>query len=253
MGTILVTGSASGIGRATAERLRKDGQRVIGLDLREAEVIADLGTPAGRAEGVRAIADAARGVLDGVVSAAGAGPYAAPALVLRVNYFGAVAMLDELLPLLARGERPAAVAISSIGGVFEHALVPALIDACLAGDEPAALAALGSLDGSGSYQNAKRALALAVRKRAPAWGARGVRLNAVLPGSIDTPMLHTIHQHGVLGPQTRMLPVPLQREGRPEEIASAIAFLLGPDASYVHGECLHVGGGADAVVRPGAL
>jgi NAD(P)-dependent dehydrogenase (short-subunit alcohol dehydrogenase family) len=253
MRTIVVTGSASGIGAATAERLRKDGARVIGVDWKRGDVVADLGTREGRAHAVAEIARIAQDRLDGVVSAAGAGPYDAPDLVVRVNYFGAVVMLDELRPLLARGERPAAVAISSIGAVFEHSTIPALIDACLAGDEARALAALGAADGNVAYQNAKRAFALAVRRRAQPWGAAGIRLNAVLPGSIATPMLDRLHVHEALGPQVRMLPIPLGREGAPGEIAGAIAFLLSADASYLHGAMLHVDGGADAVVRPDAL
>jgi NAD(P)-dependent dehydrogenase (short-subunit alcohol dehydrogenase family) len=51
----------------------------------------------------------------------------------------------------------------------------------------------------------------------------------------------------------RALPKPLGREAWPAEVAGPIAFLLGPDASYVHGELLHVGGGSDAIVRPDAL
>jgi NAD(P)-dependent dehydrogenase (short-subunit alcohol dehydrogenase family) len=249
MRTIVVTGSASGIGAATAERLRKDGHRVIGVDLRAGEVVADLGTEQGRR---RALAGIER-ALEGVVSAAGAGPYDDAATVTRVNYFGAVAMLDGLLELLARGREPSAVAISSIGAVFDALALPAFVEACLAGDEAQALREIEGRDGNAAYVNAKRAFALAVRRRAPAWGARGVRLNAVLPGSIATPMLDKLHAHEALGPQVRALPKPLGREAWAAEVAGPIAFLLGPDASYVHGELLHVGGGSDAIVRPDAL
>jgi NAD(P)-dependent dehydrogenase (short-subunit alcohol dehydrogenase family) len=253
MRTIVVTGSASGIGAATAERLRKDGHRVIGVDLRAGDVVADLGTEAGRRAALAGIERASGGALEGVVSAAGAGPYDDAATVTRVNYFGAVAMLDGLLELLARGRAPAAVAISSIGAVFDALIVPGHVEACLDGDEPRALREIEGRDGNTAYVNAKRAFALAVRRRAPAWGARGVRLNAILPGSIATPMLDKLHAHEGLGPMVRALPKPLGREARAEEVAGPIAFLLGPDASYVHGELLHVGGGSDAVVRPDAL
>jgi NAD(P)-dependent dehydrogenase (short-subunit alcohol dehydrogenase family) len=253
MGTIVVTGSASGIGAATAERLRKDGHRVIGVDLRVGDVRADLGTQAGRRAALAAIERASGGALEGVVSAAGAGPTDDAATVTRVNYFGAVAMLDGLLEVLARGSQPSAVAITSVGAVFDALAIPAFVEACLAGDEARALREIEGRDGNTAYVNAKRAFALAVRRRAPAWGARGVRLNAVLPGSTATPMLDRLHADATLGPLVRALPKPLGREARPDEVAGAIAFLLGPDASYVHGELLHVGGGADAVVRPDAL
>src|SRR5262245_24306419 len=252
MRTIVVTGSASGIGAATAECLRKDGHRVIDVDLRAGDVVADLGTQEGRSSALAAIERISGGALEGVVSAAGAGPYDDARIVTRVNYFGAIAMLDGLLELLARGRDPA-VAISSIGAIFEALAIPAYIEACLAGDEAGALRAIEGRDGNTAYVNAKRAFALAVRRRAATWGARGVRLNAILPGSTATPMLDKLHVHEALGPQVRALPIPLGREARPSEMAGPIAFLLGPDASYVHGELLHVGGGSDAIVRPDAI
>lgn len=251
--TIAVTGSASGIGAATAARLEKDGARVIRVDWKGGDVVADLGTPEGRAAALAGVRRAAGGALDGLVSGAGLGPYDDPAAVVRVNYFGAVAVLDGLHDLLARGRAPAAVAISSIGAVFEALHVPGFADACLAGDEAGALARLAGGDGNVAYTNAKHALALAVRARAAAWGAAGVRLNAVLPGKVATPMLAKIHGHEALGPAVAALPVPLGREAEPEELAAAIAFLLGPDARYVHGALLKVDGGADALARPGAL
>jgi NAD(P)-dependent dehydrogenase (short-subunit alcohol dehydrogenase family) len=66
-------------------------------------------------------------------------------------------------------------------------------------------------------------------------------------------MLAKIHVHESLGPAVAALPVPLGREAQPEELAAAIAFLLGPDACYVHGALLKVDGGSDAHVRPDAL
>jgi NAD(P)-dependent dehydrogenase (short-subunit alcohol dehydrogenase family) len=250
---IAVTGSASGIGAATAARLEQDGHRVIRVDWKGGDVVADLGTPAGRTAAADGIRRAAGGALDGLVSGAGLGPYDDAAAVVRVNYFGAVAVLDALLDVLARGREPAAVAISSIGAVFEAMHLPGFAAACLAGDEAGALAAIAGRDGNTAYTNAKHALALGVRRRAPAWGAAGVRLNGVLPGKVATPMLAAIHRHEALGPAVGALPVPLAREAPPEELAAAIAFLLGPDARYVHGALLKVDGGADAVVRPDAL
>jgi NAD(P)-dependent dehydrogenase (short-subunit alcohol dehydrogenase family) len=251
--TLAVTGSASGIGRATAERLEKEGARVIRVDWKAGDVVADLGTPAGRAEAVAGIGRLAGERLGGLVSGAGLGPYEEAKAVVRVNYFGALAVLDGLLDLLAQGHEPAAVAISSIGAVFQAVVVPGCVAACLAGDEAAALAAIDGRDGNTAYVTAKHALALALRRRAAEWGALGIRLNAVLPGKVATPMLAKIHAHEALGPSIQALPVPLGREAAPAEIADAIVFLLGPDARYVHGTTLKVDGGADAIVRPEAL
>ena len=106
---VVVTGSASGMGAATRARLEADGQRVVGVDLRDAEVVADLGTPDGRpGRGRRASRELAGGSIDGLVTWAGvAGLTERPpgSLLVSVNYFGTVALLEGLRPLLAAGDR----------------------------------------------------------------------------------------------------------------------------------------------------
>src|SRR5215831_7515125 len=123
MRTIAITGSASGIGAATRKRLERDGARVVGVDLRGAEVQADLATRDGRAAAIAAVGAAAGGALEGVVACAGLGPqHADKAAIVSVNYFGAIEMLDGLRPLLARGERPAAIAICSNSATLSPAV-----------------------------------------------------------------------------------------------------------------------------------
>src|SRR5690348_893602 len=171
--TCVVTGSASGIGAATAGRLRAAGARVIGVDLRDAEVIADLATAAGRAALVEAAARLSGGRLDGVVANAGGGP---PETMLQLNFFGAVATLDGLRPLLAESDAPRAVAISSVASLAPGD--PALVDPCLAHDETAAKAAaetaIAADGGAGLYGSAKVALNRWCRKAAVAadWAGR---------------------------------------------------------------------------------
>lgn len=102
--TYLVTGAASGIGRATAARLRDGGHTVIGADLKGADISADLATPAGRTELVQRAEELTGGRLDAVIACAG---LAHPdPVTLRVNYFGMVATLEGLRPLLAAGTDP---------------------------------------------------------------------------------------------------------------------------------------------------
>jgi NAD(P)-dependent dehydrogenase (short-subunit alcohol dehydrogenase family) len=250
MRTIVVTGSASGLGAAVADRLKRDNHRVIGIDRHRADIAADLGTPEGREQALREASELAGGVLDGVVSCAGLGPYDEPTAITRVNYFGALAILEGLRDCLTRGSNPAAVAISSVGAIVEAIAIPEHMDACRAGDEERAVATIEGQHGNTAYVNAKRALALAVRQRAAEWGALGVRLNAVAPGKTETPMLDKLLADEEHAPAINALPVPLLRSAPAAEVAGAIVFLLGPDSRYVHGQVLFADGGADALMRP---
>jgi NAD(P)-dependent dehydrogenase (short-subunit alcohol dehydrogenase family) len=109
------------------------------------------------------------------------------------------------------------------------------------------------LDGATVYGTAKLALTRAVRHRAVAWAQAGVRLNAVAPGPVDTPLLAAGLDDPVLGPLIEGLPVPVGRRGTPAEIAAAVGFLLDPANGFVHGAVLFVDGGTDAMLRPDAL
>jgi NAD(P)-dependent dehydrogenase (short-subunit alcohol dehydrogenase family) len=252
---VAVTGSASGIGAAVTAALRAQGVRVVGVDLRDADVEADLSGEPGRARTVASVTDAAGGRLHGLVACAGIGPHVRPAgAIARVNFFGTLAVVDGLLPALAAsaGEEPAAVVISSnSAGITPRD--DALLDAMEQGDETVASARADEVDGAVVYGTSKLAVARAVRRRAADWGASGVRLNAVAPGPVDTPLLDASRADPVYGPLVDALPVPLGRRAAPQEIASVVTFLLGDGARYVHGSVLFVDGGTDALLRPEAL
>jgi NAD(P)-dependent dehydrogenase (short-subunit alcohol dehydrogenase family) len=115
MGTIVVTGSASGIGAATRKRLMAQGDRVIGVDVREADVVADLATQPGRRAAIERVESLCGGKLDGLVTCAGLMglPGRPGRLLAELNYYGTIQMQEAARPWLARGSRPAAVAISS--------------------------------------------------------------------------------------------------------------------------------------------
>ena len=101
--TIVVTGSASGMGAATVTRLSAAGDRVIGIDLHDAEVTADLATPEGRAAAIDGVAAAVDGSIDGLVTWAGmSGLDKYPgSLLVSVNHFGTVALLAAVESLLS--------------------------------------------------------------------------------------------------------------------------------------------------------
>jgi len=244
-----VTGSASGIGAAVRRRLERDGLRVVGVDLRGAEVVADLATTAGRAAAVAGVLAASGARLDALVACAGLGPHVErwPTIV-AVNHFGATSVLAGLRDALAKGERPAAVAIASNSATLPYADGP-LAAACLAGDEAEASRLALASDGHTAYAGSKLALARWVRREAPAWARAGIRLNAVAPGPVRTPLLEAGLAHPLYGPAIRDFPVPTGGPGSPDDVAAAVAFLLGPEAAFCAGSVLFVDGGTDAMLR----
>ena len=249
MRTYVITGAASGIGAATADRIRADGHRVIGVDLRDADVVADLGTADGRhrlVDRVNSLSDS----VDAVV--ANAGVMGDPEITVRVNFFGAVATLDGLRPLLSRGHAPRAAATASVAVL--HRVHDDLVAACLDLDEAraCALAVDARLDAITVYASTKRALARWVRTNAPLpeWAGAGIALNAVAPGTIRTAMTAPLlADPGFADILDSSVPMPLGGVADPTAVASALAFLTAADTTHVTGQVLFVDGGADAVLR----
>ncbi|HWE66866.1 MAG TPA: SDR family oxidoreductase [Acidimicrobiales bacterium] len=246
-----VTGSASGIGAACSARLGAAGYTVIGVDQHDADVVADLGTVEGRASAVAGISAACGSDLAGVVTCAGlaGSPDRAGSLLASVNYFGTVELLTGLRPLLRQGG--SAVAISSNSTTVQPAIPADLVEACLAHDETTARALADAVGSMVTYPASKLAVAYWVRRQAtgPEWAGMGVRLNAIAPGMIDTPMVSSMQSHPEVGPLLDMLPIPVGRKGRPEEIAALVELLLGPHGGFFCGSVLFCDGGSDAVLR----
>ncbi|MEU7141524.1 SDR family oxidoreductase [Nocardia sp. NPDC046473] len=246
--TCVVTGSASGIGAATAALLRERGAKVIGCDLDNAEVRADLSTPSGRQSLVDQVSE--YGPIDAVLAIAGGGKTG----LLETNYFGAVATLNGLRPLLTQSPAPRAVAVSSTSS-----LAPAderIMQACLAGDEATAVAYLAADPAAGGatggYGIAKRALNRWVRTVAPTaeWAGAGIALNVVASGVVDTPAAAWIFADDeVRRAVETAAPQPFGGfPGRPEWVAELICWLAGEGNRFVTGQIIFADGGSEAVV-----
>lgn len=255
MSTFVVTGSASGMGKASAERLREAGHVVIGVDLKDADVVADLSTPAGRSAAVAQVLERSGGALDGAVLAAGLGPHPGrEKLIAQVNYFGVVELLNGWRDALATSGDARVVVFSSNSSTTVPLVPEKTIRAFLDGDAEAAIAATKRFKDNASamvYAGSKIAVTRWLRRNAvlPEWIGSGIRLNAVAPGAILTPMVEAQladpHQRGAI----EAFPMPVGRHGKAEEVAEAVMFLLGPASGFMVGTVLFVDGGTDAYFR----
>jgi NAD(P)-dependent dehydrogenase (short-subunit alcohol dehydrogenase family) len=250
----VVTGAASGIGAATRSVQEAQGDRVIGVDQHDADITVDLTTVEGRRALVEQTERLSNGTVDGVLAIAGlATP--SPATV-GVNYFGTLATLEGLRPLLARSAAPRAVAVSSMAALMD--IDDELERLLTAHDEPAALAQAQMLldtrppGGDRIYPTTKRALSRWVRRMAAtdAWAGSHIALNAVAPGVIRTPMVADMlaTPEGVEQLQ-RFVPMPLNGFAQAEVVAHVLTWLVSPLNSHLCGQVIYVDGGSDVVLR----
>jgi NAD(P)-dependent dehydrogenase (short-subunit alcohol dehydrogenase family) len=245
--TTVVSGSKSGMGRAVRNLLEARGERVIGVDLGEADVVADLGAAEGREAALTAIAAASPDGIDAVIACAGLANQDRRAVV-AVNYFGTVALVEGLRPLLAVGRSPRAVVISSSAAILPFDAE--LVELCLAGDE---LRALGRADHvAEAYASSKRALTRWIRRTAaaPGWAPAGVLLNGVAPGLVRTPMteplLATDEGRAMLAASA---PFAVREAASADDVAPLLAFLASPDNRYMVGQVPFCDGGKDVLLR----
>jgi NAD(P)-dependent dehydrogenase (short-subunit alcohol dehydrogenase family) len=210
-----------------------------------------LSTPEGRRSAVGGATEQSGGELAGIVTCAGlaALPGRAGSLLASVNYFGTVDVLEGLRPLLIRGG--SAVAISSNSTTVQPAVPADLVEACLRHDEELSAQIADARGSLVTYPATKLAVAHWVRRNAtgPNWAGSGIRLNAIAPGMIDTPMVAGMRADAKAGPMLDMLPIPAGRPGRAEEIAAVVDLLLSPDGAFFCGSVVFCDGGSDALLR----
>lgn len=249
--TIAVTGSASGIGAALTNLLQKQGDRVIGVDLRDADVLADLSTHNGRLAAAAAVSSAAGGVLDGVVTCAGTS--VPGVLMVQVNFFGTTEFVAALQPALAASSAPRIAVVGSISAT--HPTDETVVSACLEGDEASAVhAAEGAIADRRAqqiYPSSKFALAQWVRRTAiePGWASAGIPINVVAPGVVLTPMTEEL----IADPAMKQImdaavPMPLNGYLQAEDVAQVLAFLVSAENSHITGQVVFVDGGAEVTL-----
>jgi NAD(P)-dependent dehydrogenase (short-subunit alcohol dehydrogenase family) len=238
-GTVaVVTGAASGIGAACVTRLRADGATVVTVDVTEGvdrvlDVRDESAVEAALAEVV-----GAHGRLDVLVHAAGvAGGGPVHLLeaeewdrVVDVNLKGTfIVNKHTAIHMLTQG-RGSIVNISSIEG-------------------------LEGTEGGSAYNASKGGVVMLTKSMAIDYGRRGIRVNCICPGGIDTPMLRSITDSDGMDLYREELRQKhlLGRFGQPSEIAAAAAFLASDDASFITGHALVVDGGFTAGLRVGLL
>ncbi len=255
MAIYAVTGSASGMGRAVVEGLRGRGDTVIGVDIHDAEVPADLSTAAGRRAAADTVLTVCEGRLDGAVMAAGLGPTkGAEKMITEVNYFGVVDLLTVWRPALAAAERAKVVVFSSNSTTTVPAVPGRAVRALLAGDAGKALRTyklLGPAAPPMAYAASKIAVSRWVRRNAvtPSWAGAGIRLNALAPGAIMTPMLERQLATPAEARNIRRFPVPIGGFGDPGKLAEWVVFMLSDAADFLCGSVVFVDGGSDAYYR----
>ena len=255
MGTYVVTGSASGMGAAVVSRLREAGHEVIGVDLREAEVVADLSTAEGRASAGRTVLERAGGRLDGAVLAAGVGPMPGrEELIAAVNYSGVVELLEAWRPALAAAGNARVVVFSSNSTTTVPAVPGGVVRALLKGDRARAIRVarrMGKNAPAMVYAGSKIAVSRWMRRNAVTaeWAGAGIRLNAIAPGAILTPLLQKQLSEPEEAKAIENFPVPVGGFGDPAHIADWVLMMLGPSAQFLCGAVIFVDGGTDAYFR----
>lgn len=240
----LVTGAASGIGKATSQRLASEGAAVVVTDLQDAAgeaVASGMRDDGGRAifvhhdvseeAGWEAALQATKeefGRLDVLVNNAGIGdtaPIEETDLdeyerTIAVDQTGVFLGMKLAAPMLIDSGHGSIINVSSIFGTT------------------------GGFGASPAYHAAKGAVTTLTKNAALHWAAEGIRVNSIHPGFIDTPLLE--QAKGTPFEELLVSTTPMARLGRPEEVAAAIAYLAGDDASFVTGTELYVDGGYTA-------
>jgi NAD(P)-dependent dehydrogenase (short-subunit alcohol dehydrogenase family) len=234
----VVTGAGSGIGAACSERLSAEGAAVITLDIAgDVDHLLDVrDEPAVEAAFGSLVRD--HGHLDVVVNAAG------------VAGGGPVHLLD-----IDEWDRVVDVNLKGTFLVDKHSAIHMLARGRGSIINIASIEGLEGTEGGSAYNASKGGVVMLTKSMAIDYGRRGIRVNCICPGGVDTPMLRSITDSDGMDLYREKLREEhlLGRFGRPSEIAAAAAFLASDDASFITGHALVVDGGFTAGLRVGLL
>ena len=241
----IVTGAGSGIGRAIAQRLAEDGLAVAVLDLddRAAEQVADeIRQKGGEAIALGSVDVSERSQVDDAVGRVRKA--LGPVLVL-INNAGVTGFKEFLKITDDRWDRIMQV---NLNGPFycTQAVLPDMVDA--GWGRVVNISSSSAQSGQPymvHYVTSKAGLIGFTKALALEVGPKGITVNTIPPGFIDTPMLRASEERGVLGGtvEHHAAQTPVRRAGRPEDIAAACSFLVSEDAGYITGQVLGVNGG----------
>lgn len=243
--TIIVTGCASGIGRQTSIELRRRGAEVIGVDR----------VPAGDVDGifvcdleeerqVDELADALPEGAHGLCNIAGVAPTLPGQTVLTVNFLAVRRLTLAMAPKMADGASIVNLASMAGNGWRDHL---DQIGELLASDWPSIGGFVERHDlatGSRSYFLSKEAVIVWTMQNRWSWRERGIRMNCVSPGPIETPILPDFLE--TLGDRARESVDNMDRFGLPEDVAPVVAFLLSDEAAWFRGANVTPDGGMGA-------
>ncbi len=240
--TIIVTGAASGIGAATAALVASQGAKVISVDINRPKAAvgeffqADLSDKASIDQLVQALPPG----IDGLANIAGLPPTKNAEAVVAVNLVGLKYLTIQLVPKLADGA--SIVNLASLAGLgWADAKEAVAASENIGFEDVPAFCKAHNIEGARSYFFSKEALIVWTMKNRWTWRARGIRMNAVSPGPVDTPILKDFIE--TLGARAEEDMRTMDRPGTPADIAPVVAFLLSDGSAWIRGTNIPTDGG----------
>lgn len=258
MGVYIVMGGSSGIGAHAVALLRQRGDEVCNLALGDADINVDLCKPESRSMAIEELHRRYPDGIDGLICNAGAlaNEHLTPADVLSINYFGAIAVAQGCFDLLLKKKGACVVTVSASLSFYQRGKYDVTDLLNNDGNEPRIRSLVDTFDrqeaGPAMYINSKYALARWVKRTAPSWGKKGVRLNAMGPGSCATRLTEDMTPEAfeffVLG-----LPMPLYYDAKchqdPADPAKTLVFLASPESAGINGQLIFCDGGTDGLMK----